>query len=637
MNKCCFTLTLLITTLQGFAQAPNWNWAKVRDSVNFLVTATDNAGNVYAAGGWQNYLEKYDAAGNLLWSKLSSSSNTTASDIFVDDLGNIFLSGGFSATAFSPMYFDTIALVSLNNSSDLFTAKLDPAGNVQWAKSAGGPSDDFWTSGISTDQIGNVYVTGGVDPSVPFIFGNDTFQTTGTIRGFSFFKYDVNGNEQWCKFPTLSGVSGNITPASTGISTDNNGNSYIIGIFSTSSIDFGGVSLTNSTTGYPDYFLVKYDASGNALWAKGTDNVFGIWGRGISMDTAGYIYVTGSMDGDTEFDSILLTWPGRCFIVKYDTSGNALWAKNFGDHYGDRSHAISTDNNGNSYVAGSFYDNTFSFGGFTVDNMDPTENTFDIFIVKFDSTGNEKWVKSAGSDTSETVSAIHVDANANVYIVGQFNALQFYFDNIMISDTATCFCTGQFIARLDHCSAYYTLYADTIPNNWIAVNHASGIAPISYQWDWGDGTFSSGAAPTHVYSTPGFYNICLTIIDAQGCANSYCDSSIYINRGNVGNAIISINVILPNATGIDDINDPGLDISVYPNPSNGNLNISIPFIENGEVEIYNLQGKKLYSEKLDNASTNEITLYDLQSGMYIIKLTSDDLCRYKKIIIDHLK
>lgn len=635
MNKGYFTFVLLIITSQGFAQAPNWNWANVEYSTKCTAVATDNAGNVYVAGGWQNYLEKYDPSGNLLWAKASSSFSTDATKIFIDTFDNIYISGAISATSSSPMYFDTIALSITGSGRDLFTAKLDTLGNVKWAKSAGGSSDDLWSSGVSADLSGNVYVTGGVNLGVPFVFGNDTLQTTGALRCFSFFKYDSNGNEQWCKLVSINGATGNLNPASAGLCTDDNGNSYITGAFSAASIDFGGVSLSTTTTGYPDYFLVKYDASGNALWATGTNNQFAVWGKGISMDSSGYVYVTGSMDGDTDFDAISLTWPGRCFIVKYDTSGNALWAKNFGDYDYDRSNAISTDNKGNSYVTGNFYDHTFTFGNFTANNIDPTESTYDIFIVKFDSSGNEMWVKSAGSDTSDNVSSISVDSYANVYIVGQFNALQLFFDSIVISDTATC-CTGQFVARLDHCSAYYTLYPDTIPNNWIAVNHATGISPITYQWDWGDGTFSFGATPSHVYNTPGFYNICLSITDGQGCTNSYCDSSVYINRGTSGSAIITINVVLPNITSVHEINDSGAQISVYPNPSNGNLKISYPYIEKGEMKIFNVQGKQLHSENLNNASSSEITLYDLPSGMYFIKIAAENRCFYKKITIENL-
>ncbi len=84
--------------------------------------------------------------------------------------------------------------------------------------------------------------------------------------------------------------------------------------------------------------------------------------------------------------------------------------------------------------------------------------------------------------------------------------------------------------------------------NWIAVNQATGVAPISYLWSWGDGTSSTGATPSHIYSTPGYYNICLTITDANGCTGMYCDSSTYIFRSNSEASMITINVIKINFT-----------------------------------------------------------------------------------------
>lgn len=52
-----------------------------------------------------------------------------------------------------------------------------------------------------------------------------------------------------------------------------------------------------------------------------------------------------------------------------------------------------------------------------------------------------------------------------------------------------------------------------------AVTNPADIA--SYDWDFGDGTpHSSLASPSHIYSSPGVYNVILTITDNNGCSNS---------------------------------------------------------------------------------------------------------------------
>jgi PKD repeat protein len=50
-----------------------------------------------------------------------------------------------------------------------------------------------------------------------------------------------------------------------------------------------------------------------------------------------------------------------------------------------------------------------------------------------------------------------------------------------------------------------------------------GTAPYSYYWQFGDGTTSSQAHPSHQYPSSGSYTDCLTITDANGCDTTICD------------------------------------------------------------------------------------------------------------------
>lgn len=53
------------------------------------------------------------------------------------------------------------------------------------------------------------------------------------------------------------------------VATDAGGNTIVTGYFTSPSIIFGTITLTNpNNLGYADFFLVKYDAGGNVLWAK---------------------------------------------------------------------------------------------------------------------------------------------------------------------------------------------------------------------------------------------------------------------------------------------------------------------------------------------------------------------------------
>src|SRR6185369_12691602 len=101
-----------------------------------------------------------------------------------------------------------------------------------------------------------------------------------------------------------------------------------------------------------DVFTAKYDPEGNVLWAAsaggtGTDN-----GTGIGVDAAGNCYITGHFSSTSiTFGATTLTRTGseNVFVVKYDASGNVLWANRAGGTGFDAGSGIAVDAAGNSY------------------------------------------------------------------------------------------------------------------------------------------------------------------------------------------------------------------------------------------------------------------------------------------------
>lgn len=90
----------------------------------------------------------------------------------------------------------------------------------------------------------------------------------------------------------------------------------------------------------------------------------------------------------------------------------------------------------------------------------------------------------------------------------------------------------------------------------------------------------------------------------------------------------------PNCTlGINHFNDNNL-FRVYPNPSNGAVNIRIQqYAGNLEIDVYDINGRKVFS-KVDNSFSNEsqINIQNLQSGVYIVKLKGDSINYSTKLI-----
>ena len=167
------------------------------------------------------------------------------------------------------------------------------------------------------------------------------------------------------------------------------------------------------------------------------------------------------------------------------------------------------------------------------------------------------------------------------------------------------------------CSAHFIIYPDTTtPHNWFALNQASGgIPPITYSWNWGDGSANSnGPTPSHTYSTPGYYNICLTTTDAIGCVNTYCDSSTYISRGNSSNTMITINAVVAD---IVEQSASQQKIYIYPNPATSSCTITFP-INDATLSLYDVTGRIQLQQPFNTQA--EINISTLTSGVYIVEV-----------------
>jgi hypothetical protein len=141
---------------------------------------------------------------------------------------------------------------------------------------------------------------------------------------------------------------------------------------------------------------------------------------GITNDLTGNIFVTGFFDSIITFDSTRLISAGGTdiFIAKYDADGTLLWAKQVGGHNDDYSSGISTDMAGNCYITGSFYiqGNVITFGSTTISEA----SNADIFVAKFNATGNLIWLRNAGGQGDDASFSIATDISGNSYITGYF-------------------------------------------------------------------------------------------------------------------------------------------------------------------------------------------------------------------------
>jgi hypothetical protein len=66
------------------------------------------------------------------------------------------------------------------------------------------------------------------------------------------------------------------------------------------------------------------------------------------------------------------------------------------------------------------------------------------------------------------------------------------------------------------------------------------------------------------------------------------------------------------------------EVKIYPNPTKSSFSINgLADITNGEINIFNMIGQQIYSEKLGTVSTFSIEDFNVEEGIYIVKLSSD--------------
>jgi len=292
-------------------------------------------------------------------------------------------------------------------SSDGCEKQLDP--KHLWSKRFGGSNYDEGYS-VSVDSSGNVYITGTFYSST-IDFGGGTLTNAGWSDIF-LAKFDSNGNHLWSKR-----FGGSDYDWGYSVSIDSLGNVYITGTFYSSTIDLGGGALTNA--GYDDIFLAKFDSNGNHLWSKRFGGSDRDCGNSVSVDSSGNVYITGTFYSSTiDLGGGALTNAGGwdIFLAKFDSNGNHLWSKRFGGIDDDRGRSISVDSSDNVYITGYFNSSKIDFGGGALTNA----GYDDIFLAKFDSSGNHLWSKKFGGNDYDYGYSVSVDSSGNVYITGTF-------------------------------------------------------------------------------------------------------------------------------------------------------------------------------------------------------------------------
>ncbi len=291
--------------LVKFGPTGNRLWTKQDGTANddsAHAVATDAAGNVFVSGyvrgdfhgvtrvnGADVFINKYDPAGNRLWTVLFGSDVTDEGwGLTCDADGNVIVTG------FSEGSIEGLPWLG---QGDVFLAKYDSNGQRVWLREWGTVNKDHGYS-LATDAARNIYLSG---------------YTTGPLYGSQqgnrdvfLAKFDAGGTNLWGRhFGTSEHDQGY------GVTCDAAGNVFVVG-------HINGQWVLGDPPG--DVFVAKYDPAGSQIWLQqfGTTNVD--TAHAVAMDTNGNVFVTGWSFGD--FDGNTNQGLADVILMKYAPSNS---------------------------------------------------------------------------------------------------------------------------------------------------------------------------------------------------------------------------------------------------------------------------------------------------------------------------
>jgi hypothetical protein len=400
------------------------------------------------------------ACSETLWAHTyGDPSQQSANSVAVDAAGEVYVAGSFIGGMQVP---GGINLTSAG-SYDMFLLKFKADGTPIWGKAFGTALDEG-TSAVTTDAVGNVYLSGGIYGATDFGCGtvqpgifavklnpagtclwSTSCSTTGSATGASIAANATSvvvagsfaGTISCAGLPMASSVGPSADVVfvrfsaagvpnllktfgdasdqqATNVAIDGTGAIVIAGILRGGPVTFGGINFTD-TGGMGSGFLARFNSAGTHTFSNA-------WpysqGNAVAIDSANSMIVTGYLNGTANFGGGNLTTAGGqdVFVAKYTSGGVHLWSKLFGDaayQHGDGVAIGAMD----SVVLTGGMTSTINFGGGNLVN----HGSSDTWVAKLTAGGAHLWSRSLGGSGSEGPYDVALGPAGEVHLVGGFN------------------------------------------------------------------------------------------------------------------------------------------------------------------------------------------------------------------------
>lgn len=533
---------------------------------------------------------------------------------------------------------------------DYWVVKLNETGDVIWDKSFGGSADDKLTS--INNSVNDKILIGGYSNSN--ISGNKTENSKG---GYDYWilELDSTGSLIWQK--TIGGNSDDILSSIN--QTQDLG--AILGGSSNSNISGDKSEPTIGVLGRNDYWIIKLDSVRNIEWQNtvGGDSYDDLTSIITTFDDKYIIAGTSLSDlsGDkTEFNYGLDDY----WILKLDNDGSILWQKVFGGSSVDFLHKVIQTNEGGYFIGG------YSNSGISGNKNELNIGSSDYWVIKLNAeecvSPSTYYVDNDGDGFGWMIDSILSCLPVSGY-VSNFTDCNDLIDEINPDASELCNdidddCNFIIDDGLDYNTYYQDDDNDGYGNILSNILSCNIIIPIGYTVD------STDCDDTNNMVHPGQPEICNTT--DENCNNlideGLTENRFFIDQDDDGYGYSSLDTItcfsevfgyVNDSTDCNDLNpniNPGaielpnefddncndtidegytmiynheaLNFQIYPNPNNGQFEISHQNVDFGiiEVVVYNLIGEAIYSNKFHKDEQMLICLPNLYAGPATVKI-----------------
>lgn len=482
---------------------------------NAYIVSSTRSGNFPTVSAFDNTLGgKQDAVAfkfnnslsTLIWSTyLGGSNNDAGYALSIDDSTNVYITGGTRSNNF-PTTAGVLQPIYGAGKADGYITKIKNDGSAILYST-------YWGTGaydqcyfVQLDKDNDVYVVGQTEGAMPVTGG--VYSNPGSGQ----FITKMNESLNTLIFSTVFGNGGgipNISPSAFLIDYCENiyvsgwGGKIVPPITSTTGMPVTFDAIQPTTDGHNFYLMVLSTNAASLLYATyfgGATSWEHVDGGTSRFDKKGIIYqsVCAGCGGNDDFPVTPGSWPYTSPIYTPFTPGVP-------------STGINMNSNCNNGTFKFDFQVAIADANFTLDYLDGCAP----LTVQFDnqsSVGSSyMWNFGGGDTTSTDLNPIRIYPTPGTYLV-----------ELYVNDPASC---NLWDTAYQYVTVYPPITADfdftTVPcTNQVSFTDSSAVGPVSWQWNFDDGNFSSTQNPTHIYDSTGTYVVTLIATNSNGCKDT---------------------------------------------------------------------------------------------------------------------